>query len=91
MPTTPTIWTVAQLDEDPIGRNAALGRYAYFVNFLDLAAVAVPAGFPRQRPAGITLAGPAFSDDALGDLAGRFQRRRALPLGATGIAFPFPS
>jgi len=89
VPTTPTIWTIAQLDEDPIGRNSALGRYTNFVNFLDLAAVAVPMGFRSNGlPAGLTLAGPAFTDDALADLAGRFQRHLALPLGATGIPLP---
>jgi len=92
VPTTPTIWSIAALAEEPVHRNAALGRYTNFVNFLDLAAVAVPAGFrPNGLPAGITLAGPAFSDDALADLAGRFQRHLSLPLGATGIPYPHPS
>jgi len=89
VPTTPTLWTIAQLEEEPILRNAALGRYTNFVNFLDLAAVAVPAGFrPNRLPAGITLAAPAFSDDALAELAARFQRALGLPLGATGIPCP---
>ncbi|PKU22347.1 allophanate hydrolase [Telmatospirillum siberiense] len=86
LPTTPTLWTITEMEEDPLGRNAALGRYTNFVNMLDLAAVAVPAGFrPGGRPAGITLAAPAFTDDALAELAERLQRALALPLGATGF------
>ena len=52
-------------------RNTDLGHYTNFVNLLDLAAVAVPAGFRRNGlPFGISLIGPAFADEALLDLAG---------------------
>jgi allophanate hydrolase len=83
VPTTPTIWTIEQVEADPIARNFALGRYTNFVNFLDLAAIAVPAGFrPNGLPAGITIAGPAFSDNGLSDLADRYLKSLSLPLGA---------
>ena len=50
----------------PCGSNTNLGYYTNFVNLLDLAAVAVPAGFrPNGLPFGISLIGPAFSDEAL--------------------------
>jgi allophanate hydrolase len=66
LPTTPTTFTHAEIAEEPIERNLVLGRYTQFVNLLDLAAVAVPAGLTADgRPAGITLVGPAFSDDLL--------------------------
>jgi allophanate hydrolase len=66
LPTVPTTFTRAQLAEDPIGRNLALGRYTQFTNLLDLAAVAVPAGFTDDgRPCGVTLFGPAFSETRL--------------------------
>lgn len=44
LPTTPTHPTIAAVLADPIGLNAFLGTYTNFVNLLDLAAVAVPAG-----------------------------------------------
>ena len=43
------------------------------MNLMDLAAIAVPAGFRRDGlPFGVSLVGPAFSDEALLDLAGRY-------------------
>ena len=55
------------------------------MNLLDLAAVAVPAGFRADGlPFGVTLFGPAFSDDRLALFADRLHRAQALPLGATG-------
>ena len=43
-----------------------LGYYTNFVNLMDLAAVAVPAGFrPDGLPFGVSLIGRAFSDAAL--------------------------
>jgi len=83
VPTTPTIWTIAEEKADPIGRNLSLSRYTNFVNFLDLAAIALPVGFrPNGLPAGITLAGQAFSDDRLAIRARDIQQRLGLPLGA---------
>jgi allophanate hydrolase len=73
LPTTGTIYTHEQVAADPIGRNTNLGYYTNFVNLLDLAAVAVPAGFRSTGlPFGISLIGPAFSDEALLALADRF-------------------
>jgi allophanate hydrolase len=73
LPTTPTIYTPAQIAADPIGLNTNLGYYTNFVNLLDLAAVAVPAGLrPNGLPFGISLVGRAFSDQALIALAGRY-------------------
>lgn len=72
LPTTPTIYTVAQMQADPVRLNSNLGRYTNFVNLLDCAAVAVPAGFrPNGLPFGVTLVGPAFTDAGLAVLAGR--------------------
>ena len=58
---------------DPIWLNSNLGFYTNFVNLMDLAAIAVPAGFRRDGlPFGVSLVGSAFSDEALLDLAGRY-------------------
>ena len=70
LPTAPTSFTVAQMQADPIGANSKLGLYTNFVNFMDLAAIALPAGFGASGlPAGVTLIGPAFADAALAALA----------------------
>ncbi|MBP7335181.1 allophanate hydrolase [Niveispirillum sp.] len=72
LPTTPTIYTVAEMQADPVRLNSNLGRYTNFVNLLDCAAVAVPAGFrPDGLPFGVTLVGPAFTDNGLAVLASR--------------------
>jgi allophanate hydrolase len=57
------------------------------VNLLDLAAVAVPAGLRPSNglPFGITLVGPAFSDDALLSLGARFHRSLGGDIGVTGV------
>jgi allophanate hydrolase len=66
LPTVPTTFTRAQIAEQPVARNLVLGRWTQFANLLDLAAVAVPIGTTSDgRPAGITLIGPAFSEDRL--------------------------
>ncbi|MDD2704295.1 MAG: allophanate hydrolase [Acidocella sp.] len=66
LPTTPAICTVAEMLEQPIKHNSMLGLYTNFVNLLDLAAVALPAGFaPSGLPFGVTFIGPAFSEASL--------------------------
>ena len=63
--------------------NTNLGYYTNFVNLLDLAAVAVPAGFRGNGlPFGISLIGPAFTDEALLGLAERFETGAAAMLHA---------
>lgn len=75
LPTTGTIYTRQQVAEDPIRLNTNLGYYTNFVNLLDLAAVAVPAGFRSNGlPFGISVMGPAFSDEALLAVADLYHR-----------------
>jgi allophanate hydrolase len=65
-PTTGTTYRVAELLAEPIALNSNLGRYTNFVNLLDMAAIAVPAGVRDNATGfGITLIGPAMSDGAL--------------------------
>jgi len=85
IPSAPTIYTIAEVEEDPIRLDGRLGLYTNFMNLLDYAAIAVPAGFDsRGLPFGVTLFGPAFSDRALAVYADRLHRAAGLPLGATG-------
>jgi allophanate hydrolase len=66
VPTAPTHPRLADIAREPIAANARLGRYVNFVNLLDLATVAVPAGRRADGlPAGFCLVGPAGSDHAL--------------------------
>jgi allophanate hydrolase len=73
LPTTGTIYTHEAVAAEPVRLNTNLGYYTNFVNLLDLAAVAVPAGFrPNGLPFGISLLGPAFTDTGLLSLAARY-------------------
>ena len=84
VPTAPTIPRLADVARDPIGTNAQLGLYTSFVNLLDLAAIAAPAGFRADGlPAGFTLIAPAGSDDALAELAHRYLRAYPNRLGVS--------
>ena len=85
-PTAGTLYTIEAMQQDPIRLNANLGYYTNFMNLLDYAAVAVPAGFQKDGlPFGITLVGRARQDQSLLHLAERIQQAYRLPLGATGI------
>jgi allophanate hydrolase len=88
-PTTGTVYRIAQIEADPIRLNANLGFYTNFVNFLGLAAVAVPAGFRRDGlPFGVTLVGRSWSDFDLLALAARLQRAGVDRAGALKIGLP---
>jgi len=73
LPTAGTIYRREAVLADPVRLNSNLGFYTNFVNLMDLAAIAVPAGFRRDGlPFGVSLIGPVFSDEALLELAGRY-------------------
>lgn len=75
LPTTGTIYTKADVEADPVRLNTNLGYYTNFVNLLDLAAVALPAGFRSNGlPFGVSLIGPAWTDQALLAVADRLHR-----------------
>jgi len=66
VPTSPTIYRIAELRANPVALNSHFGTYTNFVNLLDMAAVAVPAGYRRNGTGfGISLFAPAGSDRAL--------------------------
>jgi allophanate hydrolase len=96
LPTAPTTYSVAEMMADPVAKNSHFGRYTNFANLLGYAAIAVPAGFgPSGLPAGVTLVGPAFSDDALAPFAAAMHHAAACGMGkdrAAAIpAAPAPS
>jgi allophanate hydrolase len=78
-PTAGTIYTIAEMQADPIKLNANLGYYTNFMNLLDYAATAVPAGSQKNGlPFGITLFAPAHQDGPLLRLAARLQSTPAI-------------
>jgi allophanate hydrolase len=88
-PTAGTIYPVAAMEADPIRLNANLGRYTNFMNLLDLAATAVPAGFQADGlPFGVTLIAPPHQDAPLLHLASRLQQALGGKLGATPHGLP---
>ena len=89
LPTTGTIYTIAEVEADPVKLNTNLGYYTNFVNLLDLCAWAVPNGFTKNGlPMGITLMAPAFQDEYLGELAAEFHHQSTSTMGATGWTLP---
>jgi len=79
-PTTGSTYRVSELSAAPVALNSALGLYTNFVNLLDMAALAVPAGSRANGTGfGLTLIGPADTDRALLDLADAYLAAAELP------------
>ncbi|HEX7872446.1 MAG TPA: allophanate hydrolase [Sphingobium sp.] len=79
-PTAGTTYRVAELRAAPVALNSAFGFYTNFVNLLDMAAVAMPAGIRGNATGfGITLIGPADTDLALLDTADAYLSAADLP------------
>lgn len=86
VPTAPGHPTLAEVDADPLGANAALGRYTNFVNLLEWCALAVPAGSTAARlPFGITFIADQGRDAGLVQIGRTWQNHVALPSGITGM------
>lgn len=77
VPTVPTIYTIEEMLADPMARNAAMGTYTYFVNPMDLCAVAAP-GAPARAglPSSLSFIGLAGRDGVVAGLAARFRLPR---------------
>jgi allophanate hydrolase len=89
LPTAGTHYRIDEEQADPLRLNSNLGRYTNFVNLMDLAAVAVPAGFTAAGlPFGVTLVGRAWEDEDLLCLGERLHMLSGAPLGATGHGLP---
>jgi len=90
LPTTATTYRIREVLAQPLALNANLGRYTNFVNLLDMSAIALPAGFRDNATGfGVTFIGPAFADQALLDLARRYEEIAPMPepppLDTTGV------
>jgi allophanate hydrolase len=74
-PTAGTIYSIEEVNADPIVRNSDLGYYTNFMNLLDCAAVAVPAGFlSNGLPWGISLVSTSMHDRQLLSYANLWQQ-----------------
>jgi allophanate hydrolase len=66
VPTTGTIYSIAEVQASPLQLNSNLGLYTNFVNLLDLAAISIPNGFQSNGlPTGLTLISPAWQESLL--------------------------
>lgn len=88
-PTTGTIYTIDQVNADPIKLNSNLGYYTNFMNLLDCASVAVPAGFLENGlPWGISLVSTRMRDRKLLSYSNRWQQSAKLKPGKLEIELP---
>ncbi|MFF7635105.1 allophanate hydrolase [Kitasatospora sp. NPDC008050] len=86
LPTTTEHPDIAAVRADPVTINSRLGTYTNFVNLLDLAAVAVPAGGADGSPFGVSVITRAFEDQPALDIAARLTGEQdPTPLPDTGV------
>ncbi len=85
LPTTPTIFTIAEMLAEPTSRNAAMGRYTYFANPLDLCAASVPGtGRSDGLPSALSILARATSDAVVHGVARSFEAAVRSRLTETG-------
>jgi allophanate hydrolase len=66
VPTTGTIYSIAEVKASSLQLNSNLGLYTNFVNLLDLAAISIPNGFQSNGlPTGLTLIAEAWQESLL--------------------------
>ena len=86
VPTTGTIYTIDEVQADPIRTNTNLGYYTNFVNLLDLSALAVPNyQYSNGLPSGVTFVAQAGCDAMLLKIGRRFE-----DAGGRGLTAPLP-
>jgi allophanate hydrolase len=85
VPTAPRLYTVAEVEADPVCLNSRLGTYTNFVNLLDLCAIAFPSGIRGDGlPSSVTLIAPAHADGLIAGVAAAIESRS----GASASAPP---
>ena len=88
-PTTPSVYSIEDVEKDPIGLNSILGTYTNFMNLLDYAAIAMPTGFRKDDlPTGVTFFAPAGSDSALLKLSDELHKEFVSTAGAKETTLP---
>ncbi|KAK9450510.1 uncharacterized protein V1518DRAFT_414031 [Limtongia smithiae] len=86
VPTAPLNPTFEELAKEPVLVNSYQGTYTNFVNFADMSALAIPAGFRDDGlPFGVTLISATFNDYALLNMAEKFLSADSRLIGNTGI------
>ncbi len=90
VPTAGTIYRIDEVLADPVRLNSNLGLTTNFVNLMDLAALAVPAGFRADGlPCGVTLIARAFEDGMLATLGDKLHRAMSgATMGNSGTPLP---
>jgi allophanate hydrolase len=80
VPSIPTVYTVKEVEANPVQLNSNLGTYTNFVNLLDLAAFSVPVGMRADGlPSSLTLIAKAGKDAVLAGAAKALQSGRRSP------------
>jgi allophanate hydrolase len=89
VPSIPTFYALADLEEDPVLPNSRLGTYTNFVNLLGLCGLSLPTA-PRSdgRPGSVTLLAEGGRDALLAAIGRRVERQGLRALGATGWPVP---
>ena len=88
-PTTGTIYTIEEEQADPIKLNSNLGYYTNYMNLLDCASVAMPAGFlDNKLPWGITFVSAAMTDRLLLSYANLWQQKLKQQVGNVALETP---
>ncbi len=86
-PTAGTIYSIDEVNNDPIQLNSNLGYYTNYMNLLDCSCVAVPAGFlDSGLPWGISFVSTAMQDRKLLAYANKWQQYKNINPGNLDIA-----
>lgn len=86
VPTAPTVFTIAEVEADPLRKNSQMGAYTNFVNLADLSALALPNVIRVDGlPSGVTFISLAWHDQALAHFGVQWQAATALPLGCSMV------
>ncbi|WP_149359614.1 allophanate hydrolase [Lolliginicoccus suaedae] len=85
VPTAPGHPTIEEVQADPIGANSRMGTYTNFLNLLDMAGVAVPAGEADGGRFGVTIVTRAFEDQVGIDIAALLTGTEAPLYPAVGL------
>lgn len=84
-PTSPSTYTIADLQQNNISLNAKMGTYTNFVNLLDLPAVSIPAGFRNDgKSLGTMLIGPTLGDSTILTIGANLHNALGLAPGQAG-------